>query len=104
MLYNTEQTRHWIATGFAGDFYQNTDWHHIVAGYDGQGFVYYDGELKVKQDFVGEFETGVGPMSIGKDETTYSAFYGKLDDIAFYDRALTTDEVAQIYCAQGGSC
>lgn len=76
----------------------------MIAGFDGEGFVYVDGDLQARAPVIGEMLSGNGVMRIGYGRPKLPNGYGKIDDVVFYDRALTADEVNQIYCAQGGNC
>lgn len=74
-------------------------WHHVVAVRDGATVsLYLDG--------AGKSETGAYPgamtidgVAIGRTKVTTSNFHfnGTIDDLALFDRALTAEEIGQIY-------
>jgi len=76
-------------------------WHHVMVSIDeaGHGALYKDGALQAT------FDTSVRPdpagtFSIGKrwdDTPQREHFYGQLDEIVVYDRALTPEEVHALY-------
>lgn len=76
------------------------DWHHIVGVYNNKNwYIYKNGVLKgsdLSQENV-ITESPNGKIFIGK------SFQGKLDDIRFYDRALTQNEITELYNLPG-SC
>jgi hypothetical protein len=76
------------------------NWHHVVGTYNGT-----TAELFVDNDSIG---TKSWPLNIQTnslivgDRPTYSGHYsGLLDDLRFYSRVLTSDEITQLY--NGGS-
>ncbi len=78
-------------------------WHHLVATYDGSGKaagakVYLDGkplDMTVASDNLTESIYTSVPTRIGGREAT-GKFLGKIDDVRFYNRPLTADEVAAL--------
>lgn len=75
-------------------------WHHVVFTYDGtNGRIYVDGELDggptalsngLNYDAGSVFQLGVG-VAVGGQCT------GMIDEVLIYDRALTADEVTDLY-------
>jgi hypothetical protein len=91
-----------IYANFGGSQFNSTsnvndgNWHHVVVTYNRIKLrIYIDGVLEVDQN-----ETGVTPLSyvyIGSDDTGNQSLSGSLDSIGIWNRALTSEEVAQIY-------
>lgn len=74
-------------------FPTDNEWHHLVGVFKtGEWSIYFDNELEGTYSdpsaVVGEF---VSDVAIGTN------FEGKLDDIAFYGRDLTVQEIDQLY-------
>ena len=73
--------------------------HHIVAAYDsftGQKAIYVDGRLRFSHDFpVGNLilNGGPSPAVIGSHRNS-EPFTGTIDEVAFYDFALSPDEIS----------
>lgn len=65
----------------------DTLWHHYAATYDGSKMVLYIDGLEVGQKAISNLNTGLGKMFFGANQNY-------LDDIRFYDRALSASEVA----------
>ncbi|MCB0110731.1 MAG: hypothetical protein KDE53_32655, partial [Caldilineaceae bacterium] len=85
--------------------YADTDWHHTICTFDATTHV-----LRLYQDatLVGEATTsgayiGTGPLYIGRrfDNTRY--LDGSVDEIAIYQRTLTTAEIANLYAYGQGT-
>ena len=74
-------------------------WHHIAGTYDGKEVhVYVDGELEASNDAAGPFKQ---EPSISVQETTkQEAYTGLIDEIAFFNVALSENDVKAI--AEGG--
>lgn len=81
--------------------------HHIAASYDGATMKFFvDGSLRgqtaiattVNYEPGSTFEIGSRPFSLGQATTI---FPGTLDEVSFYNRALTDAEIAAVY--QSGS-
>ena len=81
---------------------QDTDWHFVAATYEGNSVeMYRDGELMNSSPQTGDFNTSV-PLGIGGAflvETHPEYFNGSIDDIYFYNRALSPTEVSTLYSA-----
>lgn len=77
--------------------------HHVVATYDsftGKKAIYIDGELCFEHDFpIGTLilSGGPEPAHIGNLAAKREPFHGVIDEVAFYDFALTPEEVATHY-------
>jgi hypothetical protein len=78
------------------------EWHNLIFSYDGAICkMYIDGILTA----TGNFNQGVidhcgGELNIGTAYNLGNPFLGKIDDIAIWNRALSSSEVAQLYAAQ----
>ena len=74
-------------------------WHHVVAGHNEDGwFMYVNGERAGYGLISGEGPSSVGGnIIIGQRGNNTSFYGGKLDDVRIYNRALSTDEIKQIY-------
>jgi hypothetical protein len=78
-------------------------WHYIVATYDGvtERFkIYIDGKEKANQQFKGFGKIGINSrdVSIGSYRTlNVYQLNGKLDDMAVWERALSQDEILQLW-------
>lgn len=72
-------------------------WYHIVATFNRPTVsIYINGILdKTGTDNVASFASGSGTARIGGITSNY--FNGKIDDVRVYNRALSADEVAQLY-------
>ena len=82
---------------FAGAFVPNNQWHHLTG-------VYNNGVWKLYVDSV-PLNTSSGTLisQSSADIIIGKSFNGKIDDIRFYDRALSAAEVQQLFLAPG-SC
>ena len=70
-------------------------WHYIVGTYDGKEVnVYVDGELEASNAAAGPFKTG--PKFIGSRDDKQEAYTGLIDEIAFFNVALSADDVKAI--------
>ncbi|MBK17957.1 MAG: hypothetical protein CMM52_03850 [Rhodospirillaceae bacterium] len=81
-------------------------WHNIVAVFDATapnslltGSVYLDGTL-VGSAIYGNAASASGLMYIGREITQPNVFFlGAIDDVGFYDHALTTGEIEALQSA-----
>ncbi len=79
---------------------KDTNWHHIVAIYNGTDvFTYIDMNKSALTKFSGETRETTSSFTISIASTT-SAFNGSIDDFMFYNRELSSSEIQQIYNAQ----
>lgn len=70
----------------------DSSWHHIVATFQPSGIkVYFDNQLALEN--TGIIHNMAADVHFGEN------FEGHLDDIAFYNKALNTNEIAQLYNA-----
>ena len=110
-LFNTHSTPPQYSYRTTEGVYNDGEWHHMVVAY-GQpdGFtVYIDGVLRHTDNTNGmgaiysNTNSGVflardgGFYSNSNEPGTCNQFKGKLDDVRIYNRALTEDEVQEIY-------
>jgi len=75
----------------------NTDWHHVVASYDGVTMkIYVDGLLKASGANTGPLKSTKADVIIGSKSN--SDFYnGIIDEALIYSKALTETEIAQLF-------
>ncbi len=70
-------------------------WHHIAGTYDGKTVkVYVDGELEASDPAAGPFKTG--PKYIGSRDDKQEAYTGLIDEIAFFNVALSDNDVKAV--------
>ncbi len=79
----------------------NDVWHHVVAvrnADEDQIFLYVDGELVASADTIYNdgFASMTAPLNIGHLLGGYH-FDGMIDDVALYDKALSSEEITQRY-------
>lgn len=75
------------------------EWIHIVGTYDGsEGKLYINGELESSYVYDAPLSTSVQPMFIARQGDQAAAFYfGSMDELLVYNRAITQEEVDQIF-------
>lgn len=75
----------------------DTDWHHVATTYDGsQMKIFVDGQcLKTKQTS-GDIQSTTHDILIGSQAST-NYFDGIIDEVAIYNKTLTTVEINNIY-------
>ncbi|WP_189220850.1 MULTISPECIES: LamG-like jellyroll fold domain-containing protein [Streptomyces] len=79
------------------------DWNHVVAVYDADAeklLLYVNGVLEASTPYTSRWASG-GPLSIGgglnTDGTVAGPLKGDMDDVRLYDRAVSDDEVRQLF-------
>jgi Concanavalin A-like lectin/glucanases superfamily len=74
-------------------------WHHLVGVYDGSNLkIYLDGALNATATTSGTPSTNSYVVYIGENsEITGRQFTGAIYDARFYNRAITSEEVTQLY-------
>ncbi len=103
---------HQTSTGETYSYYDSTSsvnaeaWHHVAVTLIEGGNVnfYIDGYpagISPQQGTFGIFNNE--PVRIGTRKDAYSWFNGKIDDVRIYDRALSAEEVRQLYRAGMGN-
>jgi hypothetical protein len=77
--------------------YNDGNWHLITGTYSsGQAKLYVDGILQNSSNYFINLLPSV--TEIGNDQL-FEAFYGKIDDIGYWNRALTQQEITDLYNA-----
>jgi len=74
-------------------------WYNIVVTYDGYAKVYINGENKYKSDFINKSlkYSSSDNVFLGKSKTIF--FNGSIDDVRFYNAALSSTQIKQNYIA-----
>ena len=73
-------------------------WHYFVGTYDGTDIkIYKDGVLKETVNFPGTIHTTDGNLVIGGKQDGSQQFYGVIDEVRIYKRALTPTEIEILY-------
>jgi len=77
-------------------------WTHVVMSHDGaMDKIYLDGNLVASKEVTGAMNSTVHPLGIGYNPIDNANFTnGSLDEVRIYNRALTDQEVADLYAAQ----
>ncbi len=86
--------------GVAGDMTVNDGgWHHVAGVYDGKKmYLYVDGKLDASVEHTGKIRTDDYDVYIGENtEVLGHEWDGLIDDVRIYDRALSADEIVQLY-------
>lgn len=98
---------------FNEDLYVDTHaplegWLHVAATYENETLsVYVNGVLRGWKQYPGGIATAPSKVAIGKSPAALNGatYYGRIDELSIYDRALTPEEVASIYNAgDAGKC
>ena len=86
---------------FAGaDFTLDDQWHHLAGSFDGTELrCYLDGVLRGTAPLVGRLATSNKELTMGNgfDGEGWHPFRGAIDEAAVFNRALSNDEVRQLY-------
>lgn len=86
--------------GFGAPKFDKGKWHHLVGVVaDKKMQLYVDGELEKEQNYNGPMTTGGSETEIGKAGD--GGFVGIIDEVMIYSKALSADEVEQIFEAEG---
>ena len=86
--------------GFGVAMVPNGKWHHLVGVVDDKTkFLYLDGNLAKEEGFNGPMQTGGTEHEIGK--ASDGGFVGIIDEVVIYNRALSANEVKQLFAAEG---
>ena len=76
-------------------------WYHVAVTESGQEVVLYiNGEPEDRRAAPVRYYDRVWPLLLGARNPGKPAFHGWLDEIAFYGRALSADEVKALYLAR----
>ncbi len=83
----------------------DTNWHHVAVTKNVSNVVFYvDGAAIPAPAYNPGFTFAAG-VAIGARDNLTSSFYGSIDELSVYGRALTTDEVQAVYEASlSGKC
>jgi hypothetical protein len=75
------------------------NWYHLVGTYDGDKTrIYLNGDFIIEKDVPNNgIDWSSGPLYIGDVPDSNNRFYGKIDEVAIYNRALTQAEIRQHY-------
>jgi hypothetical protein len=77
-------------------------WHHIVLVRQGTALtVYLDGKVDLSGDLEHAVPPGENTVFLGGRCDNFANFEGRLDEVAFYDRSLSAEEVASHFRAGG---
>ena len=87
------------------------EWHHVAATWGETGMkIYLDGVLNDSSEYTGYGYSSELPFVIGNLKEDFNTgreygFYGMIDEISIYERALTAQEIKSIYDAgSAGKC
>ena len=70
------------------------EWHHVVSTYDGKVIKQYiDGKFDTSKDFKNDIASQDIAFHVGQAQTGLPSMFGKIDEVAIYDRALDLDEI-----------
>lgn len=83
--------------------YVEDQWQHVVVTYDGSKIRgYINAQFKNDVSVSGVLNNDPGPLYLGNTAYSSRPFYGSLDEVSIYNRALTQSEISQIYSNPGG--
>ena len=83
-------------TWFSAYFLRDGKYHHIAVTLEnGTKKCYVDGEPRATMEDQGDLYNGIGDIYIGGG--TWRNFFGNIDDVRIYNRALTAEEIYQNY-------
>lgn len=86
--------------GFGAPTFKKGEWHHIVGIVNKkQMLLYVDGELEKEMVYNGPMTTNGSETEIGRAGD--GGFVGIIDEVLIYNKALSADEVEQIFEAEG---
>ena len=86
--------------GFGAPAFDKGKWHHIVGVVDDKTmFLYVDGKLEIDQNYNGPMSTGGSETEIG--HAGDGGFVGIIDEVLIYNKALSANEVKQVFEAKG---
>ncbi|MHC5185166.1 MAG: LamG-like jellyroll fold domain-containing protein, partial [Planctomycetota bacterium] len=77
----------------------DSQWHHIAGVYDGKEIsLYIDGMLDISEQATGYISSDQLPVLIGAAPDFYDRNWnGLIDDVRIYSRALTAEEISELY-------
>ena len=72
-------------------------WQHVVLVRDGRGVrVYLNGKLEIETQAAADFPAGLDRVFLGGRSDNQANWEGRLDEVAVFDRALRSEEVARL--------
>lgn len=78
-------------------------WQHVAATYDGAFMrIYVNGVEVANKPQTGTIDASTAPVVIGRNAVSSAAFQGGIDEIALYNRALSANEIRDIYSVGNG--
>lgn len=93
----------WVSQFIAGpaDAIVANNWYHVVLQYDGALFyVYVNGHLTASRAFDSFVPNRNGMINLGwRSDNDWKPFAGTIDDVAFYNKALTPEQIENHYLA-----
>lgn len=95
----------WAGTGDSTSLSLNR-WYHLVASYNDSADridFYIDGVLRSSATTTLSLLTNNQSLSIGARDSINNRFHGKIDDVRIYNRALSADEIHQLYVMGEGT-
>lgn len=91
---------------FKGGDISFNQWTHVAVTYDGQtGKVFQNGALVSEELINVNMNTGVSALNIGSlkaSNGTWYLFDGKLDELGYWNRALTAEEISSLFNESAG--
>ncbi|MBI3520349.1 MAG: hypothetical protein HY062_13480 [Bacteroidetes bacterium] len=72
-------------------------WYHVAATYDGTNMkIYLNGVLDQTVPYSGSVVSNTSAFTIGKDQSNTSDYYGSMNDVRFYSRAISQQEITDM--------
>lgn len=89
----------WNTSLSAGATLPPTEWHHITTVFNGSTIrFYFDGVFVNSQALVLTIAPDTRPLTLGADFAgVLEIYWGKMDDVRFYSRALSDADVLELY-------
>ncbi len=86
--------------GFGIPVFSKGEWHHLVGIVDEKKkYIYADGKLAKESDYNGPMQANSTEHEIGN--ASDGGFVGLIDEVVIYNRALSANEVKQLFAAEG---
>jgi hypothetical protein len=86
--------------GCSGGNIDAMSWHYLAGTFNGmEARLYIDGNLIANKIVSGKISVNSNKLYVGRAEPTYGGYFfdGKIDDVRIYDKALTAEEIWQLY-------
>ncbi|HDM66840.1 MAG TPA: LamG domain-containing protein, partial [Thermoplasmatales archaeon] len=78
-------------------------WYQVAGVYDGKYIkIYVNGRLENKVPLTGKIKTSSSEIDIGRRTWRDRYFNGVIDEVSIYDKALTDEEIRELYNNLGG--